>query len=512
MPISAHQSSDEFQKYNGLDACMTFECFNEMARLYPQQHRGPTYNFARALQAPALDMMRRGWLIDIEERAQASRGLRLRIARLESTFQRLAMVMWDKPLNPNSPLQLKDFFYSWMGIPQIKSFQKGEVKLPMDIDILEQLALYLHARPFVNIILLIRDLQKQLQVIDVKLGRGNRIYYNIKITGTVTGRFSSSESNEEGGRNIQNIDEELRRMFIADPGKKLFAVDLEQSDSAWVGWMCGVLFDDWTYHEARESGDLHTKVCKLIWPELHWTGQPKLDRATADQDFARGNSRRQIAKKAGHAVNFLGKAAEIARQLGLPSNLIEDFIRRYLGAFPAISKVHQWVLDCLRSTKSVTSPFGRTRHFFDRTPYADCLRTGKIDKVLRDAMAQIPQSCTSDHEKLGLWRIWRYLPEVQLLAEGHDAVYGNFDPSQEARLIPIIQKLMSITLHHGTHTLLIPTEAKTGWNWSTYYSAEMEAADRLAASNANLPYTPKRLNPNGLKKFSLQHPDLRTRV
>lgn len=498
MSMQAHNSSEGFQVYNGLDACVTFEVLEQMRRLYPGAHSGPIYSFERALQAPALDMMRRGWLVDAEVRTSLSKELRARIARCETLLQRLALAVWDRPLNPNSPKQLKEFFYGHMRLPEQKSFQKGVVKMSMDIDTLEKLALYIHARPVISIILLVRDLQKQLQVVDTKLGKGGRFYHTIKITGTVTGRFATAESNEDGGRNIQNIDEDLRRMFIADPGKKLFGCDLEQSDSRWVGWMCGVLFNDWTYHYACCSGDLHTQVCKMIWPRLAWSGEKRADRALADQDFARGNSRRQLAKKAGHGTNFLGKAAEIARQLGVPESLIAEFQVLYLKAFPAIGRLHEWVLLSLRETSSVTNPFGRTRHFFDRKPYADSLRTGKVDKVLRDAVAQLAQSATSDHEKLGLWRVWRHLPQVELLAEVHDAIYGNFPPNLEASILPQIQSLMRIELHHGPHTLDIPSEIKSGWNWQSFSDEADVKAGRA-----------KHINLFGLKKFSPSHPDTR---
>lgn len=501
---SQTESCDDLQTYNGLDACITLEILENLKRLYPAGYSGPIYAFERALQGPVLAMMQNGWRIDKTERSTRERELRAQIAELEVKLQRLALAVWDRPLNPRSPLQCQEFFYDCMKLPRISVSKKGVRKEPMDIDVLETLKLHLYARPIINIILGIRDLNKQLDIVKKPLSSDGRFKYNFKITGTVTGRFSSTKSNDNLGDNIQNKAEEMRRMFIADEGKKLFGVDLEQSDSRWVGWLCGVLIDDWSYHDACCSGDLHTQVCKMIWPDLGWSGDPKLDRRIADRDYMRGNSYRQVAKKAGHATNFLGKAYEIALQLGISTQLVIDFQRRYLAAFPCILEWQKWVLASLRQTHSITTPFARLRHFFDRLPYADSITTGKTDKILRDAIAQTPQSSTSEHEKLGLWRIWHHMPEVALVAEVHDAVYGNYDSQNEQSICARILKHMEIELTHEGHILNIPSEIKIGWNWATY--ASLEDVARAKSQGQTLRY-----NPDGLKKWKAGEPDLRIR-
>ena len=63
-PAASHEASD--QVYNGLDACITLEVHEELSRL---SNREPEcYNFERALQAPLLEMMLRGFRIDEFER------------------------------------------------------------------------------------------------------------------------------------------------------------------------------------------------------------------------------------------------------------------------------------------------------------------------------------------------------------------------------------------------------------------------------------------------------------
>src|SRR6516165_6883191 len=75
------------------------------------------------------------------------------------------------------------------------------------------------------------------------------------------------------GTNLQNIEDRLRSVFVADKGMKFAYVDLEQAESRLVGAIEWNLFRDGTYLDACESGDLHTSVCRLAWGSaVNWTG------------------------------------------------------------------------------------------------------------------------------------------------------------------------------------------------------------------------------------------------
>src|SRR5579863_1913195 len=100
------------QIYNGLDCALTHEVWGELHRL----HKRPPeiYGFERALQAPALEMMLRGWLVDEGERQRGIAALHQKLRSLDSTLQRFAWAVWGKGLNPRSNDQLCRFFYSTM--------------------------------------------------------------------------------------------------------------------------------------------------------------------------------------------------------------------------------------------------------------------------------------------------------------------------------------------------------------------------------------------------------------
>ena len=457
------------QIYNGLDCCITHEVLEAIRGL---GEAPKIYNFARALQAPVLDMMQRGFKIDGYERSKGIETLEREIERLTRLLDRLADAVWDKPLKANSPKMLQEFFFTHMRIPEIWTSKKGERKLSMDREALEKLDNYYHARPIVATILAIRDAVKQLSVLRTEVDTDGRMRTSYNVAGTETGRFSSSTNAFGTGTNLQNITASLRKMFIADPGYKICGIDLEQAESREVGWLSGIICNDWSYLDACYSGDLHTLVAQTAWPSLGWGSDPKRNRQIADTPFYRNLTYRDMAKKLGHGSNYRGLPPTMARHAKIPTATAEQFQRAYFERFAGIPKWHRWVAQQLQTTHSITTPLGRQRTFFGRA---------NDDTTLREAIAFSPQSATADRLNLVLWRVWYHMPEVQLIAQVHDALY--FQYRESADEVEIIQKALSlfdIAFEHSGHKLVVPGEAKVGWNWGNF--------------------DPK-INPDGLAKF-----------
>ncbi len=481
------------QTYCGLDCAVTFEVLEALAGLCgveeaslpsePDLSWPSTYNFERALQAPALDMMLRGFKIDRYEQQQGILRTQAQLEVIRSQLNVLAEAVWSRPLNANSPKQLKEFFYGAMRLPELWVSQKGERKLSLNREVLEKLEVYFHARPLVALILEARDLAKKLSVLQTEVSSDGRMRTSYNIGGTNTGRWSSSANAEGTGTNLQNITPELRKMFVADAGWKLCGIDLEQAESREVGWLCGTLFSDWSYLDACENGDLHTTTARLIWPELGWGADARANRAVADQRFYREFSYRDMSKRGGHGSNYYGTPFTMARHLKVPTKIMEDFQGRYFSAFPCLPRWHRWVAERLQRDGVLVTPFGRRRQFFGRA---------SDDATLRKAIAFSPQSSTGDRLNLGLWRIWKHMPSVQLLAQVHDAVYFQFRESEHEDLVVsrALELIGNIPLVHPQgRTFLVPGEAKVGWNWG------------LGGPS----------NPDGLLKWKPSAPDTRVR-
>lgn len=493
--LKPHLISSEIQHqvYCGLDCAVTFEVHDELNRLF---NRPPEiYSFERALQGPYLEIMQRGFCVDQHARELAQKELRARIEGLQSTLDEFAQVFWGKGLNPRSPVQLKDFFYRVMGLPEVWISQKGERKLSTNRETLEKLETYLYARPLISCILGIRDLAKQLEVFDTEIDSDGRFRTSYNIAGTETGRPSSSSNAFGTGGNAQNIAAHLRYVFVSDPGWKLCVIDLEQVEARDVGWFIGVLFNDWSYLDACESGDLHTNNCKLIWPELPWTGHKAQDRRIAERVFYREMTHRDMSKRGGHLSNYKGTAWTMSRHLKIPPKLAEDFQARYCTgatcAYPGIQKYWQWIAEELQTTNRLVTPFGRERHFFGRPG---------DDTTLREAIAFLPQSTTADRMNLGLWRVWKHMPQVQLLAQTYDSITFQFRESEDTdRVVSEALERIRVELvdPKSGRKYVVPGEAKIGWNWASRHNDEKP----LGRGN--------RFNPDGLVKWKLGKPDSR---
>lgn len=468
--------------YNAFDCCLTHEIFSELKQQLPAQG-DPVYNFTLAMQAPVLEMMLRGFRVDPAARELAINGVKKDLERLEYIIQTLANAIWDKGVNPGSGPQLKDLFYNHLGINPISVWAKGEATFPMNRAVLEKIEDYFQARPIVKSILAYRDLDKQRQVLTKEVDPDWRMRTSYNIGGTKSARFSSSKSPTGTGDNLQNITERLRHVFIPDPGFILCGIDAEQSDSRVIGFMCGILFNDWSYLDACESGDLHTSVSRMVWPDLPWTGDLKKDRKIADRNFYRHFSHRYCCKHLGHGTNFLGKPPTMARQTGIPVKLVIAFAEKYFDTFPCLPRWQAWTAEQLQRHKQLTTIHGRRRDFFDKTD---------ADETIRKGLAFLAAAPTADNLNLGMWRIWRHMPEVQLLAQVHDAVYFQFPEGEDRnKYVAKAQRLLHTELLRGKRHFSIPTDVKLGYNWGEYVPPDVEHG---------IP----EYNPKGLRKFKIQ--------
>lgn len=468
------------QVYNGLDCMVTLEVFEALQKL------GNTtpfaYDFSRALQGPVLEIMLRGFRVNRTAIYAARQEVERKVADLNEKLQTMAVAVWGRALNPRSNVQLCDFFYKHMRLPEQWTRKKGERKLSMDREALEKLEIHLFARPIIACILSMRALYKQLDVLTTPLSADGRMRTSYNIAGTETGRFSSSAASDESGGNLQNIEQNLRRIFVADEGMILVVIDLEQAESREVGLLCGLLFDDWTYLDACEGGDLHTSTARLIWPRLGWTGDMKHDRAIAELPFYRHFSYRDMSKRGGHGTTYYGTPWTMSRHLKVPLKLMEDFQSSFFGAYPAISKWHKWVAEQLQTRSEISTPWGFQRTFFGRAT---------DPATLREAIAFSPQSSTAYRTNLGLYRIWKELGnEVQLLAQTHDSVTFQCPVAAVDAMVPRALACMEIpmTTPHG-RVVTVPGDPKVGFNWANAHRPDKPTGPRN-------PH-----NPDGLRKW-----------
>lgn len=479
------QNENEWS-YNGLDCMVTLEVLEQLLPQLDNMTAG-TYQFSRDLQGPILEMTTRGMLVDQVRRQEV---LALYKSQMQEVEAQLLMLLRDglglsSNFNWRSPAQLKNLFYGVMDLRPIrKRNSNGEYVPTTDREALEKLSSNFFAEPLCIRLLFLRDLEKKRQFLEAEIDPDGRARSNFNIAGTNTGRLASAMSDFGTGGNQQNVDKELRSVFIADPGHKFCNVDLEQADARNYGAICWNNFlvshgEDFAgaYLNACESGDLHTLVCRSAWTGLDWGNDPAGFRAVADRIAYRSFSYRDLAKKLGHGTNFYGQPPTMAKHTKVERSLIEDFQRRYFKSFPCIEERFKYVRNELTENGYLVSLFGRRRGFFGR-PWED--------STLREAVAYDPQSSTADEIDTGLIRLFR-ANRVQLLVQVHDSILFQFPEEQENEIVPWAIELLKVRIPLAKgREFYVPTEAKTGWNWG----------DRLEDKK-----TGKITNPDGLTKW-----------
>lgn len=478
--------------YNGLDCCVTLEVLQAMQPV--DNVTANTYQFSRDLQGPILEMTMRGLRVDERRRARVLAKTKEDMHEVARQLDRILQDGIGISSSWRSTKDLRRVFYEVLGFKPIKKRNaNGQFTVTVDREALEKLAVNFRAEPLCNRLLLLRDLEKKRQFLETPLDSDGRIRTNLNIGGTTTGRLASSFSDFGTGGNLQNVDRDLREIFIADRGMKFGNLDLEQGDSRNVGAICWERFVQshgetfaGAYLEACESKDLHVAVAKMVWPDLAWDGVN--DRKIADQLYYRNDSYRQISKKAGHATNFNGQPPEVSRKIRVEQQLIKNFQQRYFTAFPCVRQRIEWVKQELLHTSTITTLFGRRRIFFGRP---------NEGTTQREAYAYEPQSMTAHEINQGIINLFRSRHDrdwmhVWLHLQVHDSLLLQYPEEREDEVIPwAIQQLRVPLMLAKGREFAVPVDCKVGWNWGDF---------------------DEKKNPDGLKKWSPKSCDSRTRA
>ena len=460
----------EFERdmvYNGLDCCVTLDVYDG---LHPQLDpiTASTYAFSKSLQAPTLEMRARGVLVDQVRKAEVIDEYYEIMERLEANLLRIVHDgVGMSNFNYRSTRDLVALFYDELGISPIRKGGRPTV----DRGAREKLEIYPIAEQLVKHINLLTELGDKISVLKTAIDEDGRIRTSYNIAGTSTGRFSSSISEFGTGGNLQNVEESLRSIFIADAGYKFAKCDAKSGESFCVGAIEWNLFHDGKFLDACESGDPHTAVARIMWPGLSWTGDLKSDKHIAESPYYRHYTYRFMCKKLGHGSNYGGKPQTLAEQAKVELDLVRQFQPKYFEAFPAHQRWQTHVDETLRKQGYLVSLMNRKRWFFGRR---------SDPSTLREAIAYDPQSSLAEIVNQALINIWRQGIAV-IMMHDHDALTFMYPEKDEDRVVPILMEnlVIPVPLSHG-RVLRIPYDCKTGWNKGEYN---------------------EQTNPNGLKDF-----------
>jgi DNA polymerase-1 len=360
------------------------------------------------------------------------------------------------PFNPGSRDQVWHLFYDLYNLPVQKNKKREE---SVDEEIMDRVGRkWPKYHPVTVLILEARAVKKQLGFMKSRLSADGRMRQSVNVGGPNTGRWSSSKNPYKEGTNLQNIAEKNRHIFIADAGKEFLYPDLKQAESLVVAYDAR----DEGYIEAHLSGDVHTFICRILWPDLPWTGDLKRDKVVAKQPahFDPDHTYRFAAKRCQHGLNYGLRPQGLAMWAHITLGEARVVYDTYYDTFPGIRAWHLQRAKEVKETGVLVTPLGRRRQFFGRL---------KDPHTIRQAIAYIPQSVVADVLNVVLWRIWHDMdPEqVWLLAQVHDAILCETERGDEDTMMEIWRK-MEVPVPMGDRTMVIPVEMTRGRNWGNW--------------------------------------------
>lgn len=428
--------------YNCKDVCVTFEVAEEIEK---EMKEYGTFDFYREhsnkLIEPLMYMQSRGILIDVDKRNKLSNELSAKISELQDRLNKAV----GKEINVNSPKQIKELLYDDLGLPPIygwgkKDGQKARV-LSTDEDAIEELQKRTN-NPVLGIILEIRGLVKMLGTyVNAELESNNRICCSYKITGTETGRLSSTKSIYDRGTNLQNIPREasIRSMFISDPGYTLVNADLSQAEARIVAYIAD---EERMIQVFENHEDIHCINASIIF-NVHPSKVSK--------------EQRQAAKNRVHGANYGIGPARAAKLAGTSEAKAREDLNKYKSLYPMLEIWWRRVEEQMAKTRTMTNYFGRKRTFFGRWG----------QDMIREAIAYYPQSTVGDLLNYGIIRAWKNLPpQWELLANNHDAILMQVpDGTPNEHLSRWLKHYFEIPLEIHGRKFIIPMDIKTGKNW-----------------------------------------------
>ena len=259
---------------------------------------------------------------------------RLRLAgRIEALYKEIAehsKAAIGRTFNPDSPKQLAAALFNKPGAADepglgLKSVKKTKTGHSTDIEVLEKLAGDPDlGTPIPGLIVEYRQLTKLVGTYLVALKQEinpatGRIHTSFHQTGAATGRLASSDPNLQNIPIRTDIGRDIRRAFVAPPGRVLISADYSQIELR----LLAHLSKDAALIEAFERGeDIHTAVAAQI------AGVTPAE-VTRDQ--------RAGAKMVNFGIVYGITSYGLARRLKVPTAQAEEIITGYKRRFAGIT-------------------------------------------------------------------------------------------------------------------------------------------------------------------------------
>lgn len=438
-----------FWLYNARDAAVTREIRDVQEVEIRDFGVESTFEHEMSLLEPLMSMTRTGILIDKQAHGELRAKYESEIKNLQAFLDSAAGDL----ANAKSPQQMQKLLYEKLGLPV--QYNHKTKKPTANKDAINALA-QKYPHPVLMAILEIRERRDIVErYLNTAYDADGRMRCSFDPTGTRGGRLASRGSIFGSGTNLQNQPEEVRRMFIPDPGKVFLYRDYSQAEARVVAYLADAkglieLFED-------SSRDVHKENASRIF-------NIAIEAVTAAQ--------RYNAKRGVHAFNygmevdlFVAVVNQAFRETGFrmdraTAKLVRD---GYFLLYPEI-QANFWraVRDELNNTRTLVDAFGRKRMFFGRWD----------DKLIRDGYSFKPQATVGGLCCRALVNCYNNIElgrpdlDAQLLLQVHDSLLMQAPVEHAEEVAHLMEQEMNIPMTINGHTFTIPTDCKIGYNWA----------------------------------------------
>jgi DNA polymerase-1 len=448
--------------YSAEDADVTLQLDHAMATALAAE---PTLEkLYRDLEMPLVDVLAElefnGVLVDPKELDRQRERLQTRIDELAKAIDEAALDAIDRTFDHNSLKQLSEALFNspdhedkpGLGLKPVKKTKTG---FSTDAEVLDKLAADdTIDTPIPKLILEYRQLSKLVNTYLVALKEEihpvtKRIHASFNQTVAITGRLSSSDPNLQNIPIRTDIGRDIRKAFVAPPGRVLITADYSQIELR----VLAHLSQDPALIAAFHAGeDIHTAVAA----QIH--GLP-IDQVTREQ--------RSGAKMVNFGIVYGVTPFGLARRLGVSNTEAAEIIDGYKARFAGITT---FLAECVEQA---------TRHGFvatmlgRRRPIPEIESTNPQRRALaeRTAINTVVQGSAADLIKIAMIDLHRRIQSAtesdplggtKMILQIHDELVFETPAEQAAAAMPLIVERMEAAMD-----LSVPlqVDAHAGANW-----------------------------------------------
>lgn len=451
MPYWKGEMQVDLYEYNATDCCVTYIVYNKVQEQLDSLEVRPIFNMMMSMVEPILSSMLRGVAVDM----QAVREFAKKNEREIDVLERIVNACVGYSINVRSHKQLSDLIYKQWKLP--KQFTGSSLTTTdRKLALLERFPTAY--QPLIGAIRRLKKAYKKREFYDIKTDEDGRVRFSMSITGTYTGRLSSSESITGSGRNFFNIPKEVRNFYVADEGKVFIQADLSQAEARVVAALVG----DEQWLRAFDEKDIHRENASLIFNVPY-------DKVTDEQ--------RQLAKKITHGTHYCMSKNLLSELAGIPPKEAEDKMMRYKMSRPKLVEYHNKVRDIVNKTsvRTVVNCFGRKITFFGQPS----------EEIVRNMVAAIPQSTVADIVNAAVRPIYD-LGYLDFVLTVYDSIVVQVDRDVATikRAIADIRSVLEREINVNGIKFVIPVDVSVGLNLRDLKEPTDEVLLRLAGSGA----------------------------